>query len=301
VRALVRPSSDCALLRTLSGVELVTGTVEDRPSLDLAVSGVDAVIHSAALVKARRPEDFTVTNVQGTRNLLDAIAESGPSVRRLVFVSSLTAVGPSLDGLPVDPDANRPVTHYGRSKAAAERLVRGAAEQLRVVIVRPPMIYGPRDRETLSFFQTVASRALPQFGDGSMRTSVVYGPDAARACIRAAEADVPSGSTYFLDDGHVYVWRHMLEQIERAMGVRAIVRVGLPLPLVVVAAVASELFGRATGRAVMLTRDKLNELRGPHWVCDASAARRELGWEPEIDWTEGTRLAVDWYRAHGWL
>jgi nucleoside-diphosphate-sugar epimerase len=301
VRALVRPSSDCGHLRTLSGVELVTGAIEDRPSLDSAVSGVDAVIHAAGLVKARRPEDFVAINVQGTRNVLEAIAAHGPSVRRLVFVSSLTAVGPSLDGLPVDPDANRPVSNYGRSKAEAERLVRGVAERLSVVILRPPMIYGPRDRECLSFFKTIASRALPQFGDGRWLNSVVYGPDAARACIRAAEAEVPSGSSYFLEDGHVYVWRHMLEDIERAMGTRAIWRVGMPLPLVVVAAVGSELFGRVTGRAVMLTRDKLNELRGPHWVCDGSAARRELGWQPEVDWTEGTRLTVDWYRAHGWL
>jgi nucleoside-diphosphate-sugar epimerase len=279
----------------------VTGSVEDRASLDRAVEGTDAVIHAAALVKARRPEDFEATNVAGTRNVIDAIVARGQSVRRLVFVSSLTAVGPSYDGEPVDPTAERPVTHYGRSKARAERLCQEAASRLSVVILRPPMIYGPRDRETLSFFQTVSNRVLPQFGDGSMRTSVVYGPDAARACIRAAEAEVPSGSRYFLDDGYVYVWRHMLEDIERAANTRALVRIGLPLPLVVLAAHASELYGRLTNRAVMLTRDKLNELRGPHWVCEGSEARRALGWQPEVDWTEGTRLTVDWYRAHGWL
>jgi nucleoside-diphosphate-sugar epimerase len=301
VRALVRARSDCSHLRTLSEVELVTGAIEDRESLDRAVSGVDAVIHSAGLVKARRPEDFVATNVQGTRNLLEAIAQHGPSVRRLVFVSSLTAVGPSYDGKPVDPDANRPVNSYGRSKAQAERVVREFADRLSVVILRPPFLYGPRDRETLSFFKSIASRALPLMGDGSMLNSVVYGPDAARACIQAAEADVPSGSSYFLDDGNVYVWRHMLEDIERAMGTRAIWRVGLPIPLVAAVAFCVELFGRLTGRAVMLTRDKVKELRGLHWVCDGSAARRDLGWQPSVDWTEGTRLTVDWYRAHGWL
>jgi nucleoside-diphosphate-sugar epimerase len=301
VRALVRPTSDSAFLRTLRGVELVTGAVEDRPSLDQAVAGVDAVIHAAGLVKARRPEDFAAVNVQGTRNLLDAIVAHGSSVRRFVFVSSQTAVGPSFDGRPVDPNADRPVNAYGRSKAEAERVARERADRLQVVIVRPSFVYGPRDRETLSFFQSIASRALPMFGDGSMLTSVVYGPDAARACIRAAEADVPSGSAYFLEDGHPYVWRHMLEDIERAMGVRALWRIGLPIPVLLAVAFGVELFGRLTGRAMMLTRDKVAELRGVHWVCDGSAARRDLGWQPTVDWTEGTRLTVDWYRAHGWL
>jgi nucleoside-diphosphate-sugar epimerase len=301
VRALVRQSSDSTFLRSLAGVELVSGAIEDRASLDLAVKGVDAVVHSAGLVKARRPEDFVTTNVQGTRNLLDSILKHGPSVRRFVLVSSLTAVGPSLDGSPVAADANRPVNAYGRSKARAEQVVRDVADRLSVVIVRPSVLYGPRDRETLSFFKSIASGALPLMGDGSMLTSVAYGPEAADGCLRALEADVPSGSSYFLDDGHPYVWRHMLEDIERAMGTRALWRIGMPIPLLFAVAFGVELFGRLTGRAVMLTRDKVKELNGLHWVCDSSATRRELGWQPKIDWIEGTRLTVDWYRAQGWL
>jgi nucleoside-diphosphate-sugar epimerase len=153
----------------------------------------------------------------------------------------------------------------------------------------------------LAFFKTIASRALPLMGDGSMLSTVVYGPDAARACVQATEADVPSGSRYFLDDGNVYVWRQMMEDMERAMDTRAIWRIGVPIPLLFAVAAGVELFGRLTGRAVMLTRDKVNELNGLHWVCESSAARHDLGWQPSVDWTEGTRLTVDWYRAQGWL
>jgi nucleoside-diphosphate-sugar epimerase len=275
--------------------------VDDRASLDAAVEGVDAVIHSAGLVKAREPAEFAAVNVEGTRNLLEALVATGSTMRRFVLVSSLTAAGPSFDGKPDSPDACRPVTHYGRSKARAEEVARSYADRASVVVVRPPMIYGPRDRETFAFFQSIKQRVLPFVGTGRSRMSVIYGADAAAACIRAAEADVPSGSTYFIDDGEIYVWLSMLEEIERAMGRRALVRTGLPMAVARIGAVFSELGGKLSGKAVMFTRDKLNELAAPHWVCNSAAAQRELGWEPKVKWPEGVRLALDWYREKGWL
>lgn len=302
VVALVRRSSDTRFLSTLRGVELAYGAVEDAESVRRAMAGVDAVVHSAGLVKARDEAEFFRVNVTGTRNMLDAAKAVAPSLKRFVLVSSLAAVGPSHDGRPVPADARpAPVTRYGRSKLEAERLALAEKDALPVTVLRPPMIYGPRDRESFAFFQSVSRRFLPMLGDGTNTMSVIYASDAASACVRALDRDVPSGRAYFIDDGRVYVWREMLADVERALGVRALVRLGLPLPLVRGAALASEGLGRLTGKAVMLTRDKLNELSAPHWVCDSSEARSELGWTPEVSWAEGTRRAVAWYREHGWL
>ncbi len=133
VRALVRPRSDSKLLKTLNNVEFAPGAIEDRPSLDAAVRGVDAVVHVAGLVKARRPEEFFQVNAEGTKNLLAAAEAHAPGLRRFVYVSSLAAVGPSPDGKPVPDEASpRPVTHYGRSKLAAEQAVLGAKDRLPV-------------------------------------------------------------------------------------------------------------------------------------------------------------------------
>lgn len=301
VRALVRRTSDCSFLETLEGVELVYGAVDDRASLDEAVKGVDAVVHSAGLVKARCPEEFDRVNVGGTRNLLDALVRRGGTIRRFVHVSSQAAVGPSPGQVPVDPEQEKPVTQYGRSKAKAEHVVRAIADELPVTIIRPPMIYGPRDREALGFFKSVSQRVLPYLGDGGPWLSVIYGADAARACLRAIAADVPSGSRYFVDDGHVYFWRDLLEEIERGLGKKALVRFGLPLRFMWLVAVGTELAGKLTGKAVMLTRDKLNELAQPYWVCDSTDAQRDLDWTPEVDWPAGVRLTADWYREAGWL
>jgi nucleoside-diphosphate-sugar epimerase len=303
VRALVRPRSARNVLERLPRIEFAAGAIEDRASLDAAMDGVDAVIHVAGLVKARRPEEFFQVNTEGTKNLLAAAAARAPGLKRFVYVSSLAAVGPSPDGKPVPDDAPpRPVTQYGRSKLAAEQVVLAAKDRVPVTILRPPLIYGPRDRETLAFFTSIKNGVLPVLGDGTNTLSVVYGQDCAAACVRAATAGgLPSGRTFFVDDGAVYVWRDALAEIEKALGKRAFVRVGLPLGFVKVAAAATQLYGRVTNTAQMLTLDKVNELKQRHWVCEGAGARTELGWHPRTTWPQGVVETVDWYRRAGWL
>ena len=301
VRALVRPSSDKRALEKVGGLELVTGAVENRASLDDAVKGCDAVVHVAGLVKARSSKEFFDVNAEGTKNLLDAAIAAG-SVRRFVQVSSLAAIGPSFDGSPVADDASaHPVNHYGRSKLAGELAVLGAAERIPVTVIRPPLVYGPRDRETLAFFTSIRHGALPIVGDGRNTLSVVYGPDCAAAIVAAALSDGPSGKAYFVEDGAVYVWREALEDVERALGKRAFLRKGVPVWTLKVAAAASQTWGKITNTAHMLTLDKVNELEQRHWVCSGEGARRDLKWAPQVQWPEGVQLTAEWYRREGWL
>ena len=163
------------------------------------------------------------------------------------------------------------------------------------------MIYGPRDNETFAFFQTVSRRVLPFLGDGRNTLSIIYGADAASACVRALHADIPSGRSYFVEDGNVYVWRDMLAELERALERRALLRFSIPFSVLKGVARVSERYGRLRDQAVMLTRDKVNELAAPHWVCNGEATRTELGWAPEVEWSEGSRRAAAWYREQGWL
>lgn len=301
VRALVRATSDTRFLKTLPGVELCNGAVGDLKSLELAAQGVEAVVHAAGLVRARSPEEFHRVNAGGTENALRA-ARSAGNLRRFVLVSSVAAVGPSdHEGRPVPSDRKpRPITHYGRSKLEAERSALALSQDLPVTIVRPPAIYGPRDREILAFFKALKSRVLPYMGSAESKLSMIFGSDAAAACVSAIDADVPTGSRYFVDDGSVYTFSDLVHAAESAFGKRAWLRFPLPKRVIWTAALASEVYGRATRRAVMLTRDKCNELF-EQWVCDSSAAQRELGWQPRVSLEHGMRLTVDWYRQAGWL
>lgn len=302
VRALVRKTSNTEFLKSLEHVELTYGSVEDRESVVAAADGVEAIVHAAGLVKARGPEEFRRVNTEGTENVLAAALQHKGGIRRFVLVSSQAAGGPSdAAGTPVCVGREtEPVTHYGRSKLAAERAVLERKDDLPVTVIRPPAIYGPRDQEILVFFKAVNSGVLPLTNPLGARYSMIYGADCAAACIRAVDADVPSGSTFYVEDGEPVTFEAMIQAVEEALGKRAWMRLPLPKPVVRTAALFSELYGKATDSAVMLTRDKCNELFN-QWVCDGTAAREQLGWAPRVTFAEGVKLTADWYRKAGWL
>lgn len=301
VVALVRKSSNRKFLSTLKNVELAEGAVEDKAAVDKAMKGVDAVVHSAGVVKAKNEAEFRATNTQGTINLLEAALEHAPNLKRFVHVSSLEACGPSLDGNPVPLNQEHPVTAYGRSKLAAEKEVLSRKDKLPVVILRPAAIYGPRDVEILEAFKAASKRQYPVIGNGAMLGCYTYGPDCARACIRAIEADIPSGNIYFVDDGEpLPMARAMGEILPEALGTSAIVKVGVPLSVLRLASLGVEAYGKMRGKAVMLTREKAAML-SHHWVCESEKTRKDLDWKPEVTFREGTRLTARWYREQGWL
>lgn len=300
VRLLLRSTSSRRFLNFPH--EPVIGDVCEPESLPDAVSGVDVVIHTAGLVKARGEAEFYWVNALGTAYLLEAIAEENPYLQRFVYVSSLAAHGPSPNGRPRPVDARpRPVTAYGRSKLAGEDFTRRSPLAARSVIFRPPVIYGPRDPALVPFFKLARYRIAPLLMGGKNRISIIYVEDAARAIVQAAtaEADV-GGKTYTLDDGQTYSWRDLLEAVERAVGRRAL-RVNSPVWLFQVAALVCESFGAVTRRPVSLTRDKVREMAQRHWVCHHADLARDLGWKPSVLIGEGARRTADWYRQHGWI
>lgn len=302
VRALVRKSSNKKFLESLKNVELVYGAVDDAESCIEATKGVTGIIHAAGLVKARSSEEFRQVNTEGTENLLLGAQQAG-TVKRFVFVSSQATAGPSdANGTPVRVgEETSPVTAYGRSKLAAERILLAAKSTVPITILRPPAIYGPRDNEILIFFKAVRSGVLPLTNPLDAKYSMIYGPDCAAACIRALDTDLESGTILFVDDGQPVTFREMIERVEVALGKKAWVRLPLPQALVKGAAAVTELYGKATNQAVMLTRDKCNELHAPGWVCDGSEARKVLGWNPQVQFAEGVKLTAAWYKQEGWL
>ncbi len=297
VRALARSRARTEALGR-PDVEWVPGDLADAAALREAVRGVTVVYHVAGLIAARSDLEYFAVNRDATERLLRAASEADASTR-FVLVSSLAAAGPSRRGQPLGEDAEpRPVTAYGRSKLAGEQVVRQGS--LPWTIIRPPAVYGPRDREMFRLFRAATLGVAPLPGDGSQELSLVYGPDLAEAIARAGIADAAVGRTYFAAHPETLTAADVARTIAAASGKRVrLLRIPAPVArgvLQITGAVA-----RLADRATVLNPDKANEFLQPAWTCRPDAIERDLGWRAAHDLEAGARATVEWYRAHGWL
>lgn len=297
VTCLVRRPALAERLGWGDDVRLVRGDLNDAEALRHGCSGADIVFHVAGTIAARDAVEFMATNRDGTANVLEAAVDN--KVGRFVLVSSLAAAGPTAPGHPIDetrPPA--PVTDYGRSKLAAEVLVR--ATPVPWTIVRPPVVYGEWDRGTLKIFQLAKRGVVPVFGDGSQELSVIHAEDLARALIAAATAPAAAGRLYFAAHPEATTSRDLVRACGRALGTAPRI---VPVPPFVARAVlwVAGALAHLAGRATLLSADKGNEYLAPAWTCRSDAITRDTGWRAGIGLDAGLRRAADWYREVGWL
>ena len=299
VIAGVRKSADLSLLKDLD-IELRYGDITQPESLPAMVRGVDYVIHNAGLVKAKKRETFFAVNEEGTRNLCEAVLAHNPKARKLVCISSLAAAGPSANREPIkESDPPNPITVYGESKLAGERVALTYADRLNVAVVRPPGVYGPGDKEIFGFFQAVYRGIRPAVGDTSRKLQLVHVDDLVRGIYLATITATESGAIYFICEKDAYAFRDLVGHLRAASGRRTI---PVPIPGALFRAIAavSEFAFKLVGATPMLTREKADELLAT-WEIDTSKARTELGYESAIPFPEGARRTYEWYCKKGWL
>ncbi|WP_207461660.1 NAD-dependent epimerase/dehydratase family protein [Azospirillum sp. SYSU D00513] len=267
--------------------ELVFGGLDDPAALGRLVRGADAVVHAAGLIKAPSLDGFMAVNRDGSRRLGEAVARFAPDAR-LVVVSSLAAREPGLSG-------------YAASKRAGEEAAVEAFGGGNWVVLRPPAIYGPGDRETLTVFRAARAPIVPLFHGPESRVCLIHADDAA-AAVAALCAGGPSARVYELSDERRegYGWREVIEAAARAVGSSPRL---LPVPGALVHAAASLSGGaaRLTGRTAMLTPGKAREMLHPDWSSEAGRQPSPAIWQPRVRLDEGFRDTVAWYRAAGWL
>jgi nucleoside-diphosphate-sugar epimerase len=298
VRALVRPTADVSLLRGL-GAELVPGDLAAEDALRQGADGAEVVFHLAAATAARDEAAYQRANAEGTRAVVRSLLAAGSVPRRLVYLSSYAACGPTVGGRPrrVD-DLPQPITAYGRSKLAGERaLDEAAAAGVETVAVRAPAVYGPRGRELLPYFRLVARGLAPAPGGPPRSLHLVYAPDLALAVARAACS--PTG-TFAVAEPAVHAWPHVVGEMARALGRRPL-KLALPPALVRAAAALTEGAGALLGRPVAFNREKAEEMLAEGWVCDLEGSEALLPPERATPLAEGMERTVRWYRTEGWL
>ena len=289
VTALVRRPGGC-----VDGVREWVHGGADFDGLDEAWPAelcADCVIHLAARVHVMRDESpdpdaaFDATNVAGTLRLAEAARKHG--VRRILYASSIKAVGESDGGAPLSeimhPD---PQDAYGRSKLRAEQqLVRfGASAGLDVVVVRPPLVYGPSVRANFLRMMDAVARGIPlPLGSVSARRSIVYVDNLADAMLQCATDPRAAGECFHVADDDAPSVTGLLRLVGDALGKPARL---LPVPAALLRAL-----GKLTGRSAAIDR-----LTGSLQL-DTGRIKRVLGWQPPYTTRQGLEATAAWYRS----
>lgn len=297
VRALVRPTSDARHCRAL-GAEVVVADPMDAPAIAAALQDVSVVFHLAAATRARNERAYERANVGLTATLM-AAAAAAAEPPRVVYLGSLAAVGPTRDGGPVGEDESpRPLTAYGRTKLEAERIVLGT-EAVAALVLRPPAVYGPRDRDLLTFFRMAARGVMPLPAGPDRPVQLIHVRDLVDA-LRVAGDSTLRSRVYHVAEPAIRPWSTVVSMIARAVGTTPL-RVPVPRAALWLAAALSEGFARVTGRATIFNRDKVRELLARGWLCTTERAERELGFRATIPLDQGIAETAHWYRTEGWL
>ena len=293
VRALGRKLLDPSLFP--NGTELGIVDVLDREAIQRELSGVDTVVHMAALLHVVNPPpslavEYERVNVGGTRNVLTGAATAG--VRRLVLFSTIAVYGYGSGAILDESSTPAPTTPYGVSKLEAERvaLAESAADRVPLTtVLRLGAVYGSRVKG--NYRRLVHSLARGLFvgvGDGRNRRTLVYERDAARAAVAAATHAAAAGRIFNVTDGEFHTVREIVDAIGHALG-RGPRRFSIPTATARFAAGLIEDAFRISGRSAPLGRATIDKFV-EDVAIDGSLITREIGFHPDFDlergWTE---------------
>lgn len=336
VRAMVRAGANLdnladALAQPSGRPELAHATLADVDAMTAAFDGADVVYHVAGLTAAFTREEFARANAVGVANVLAALRNAPRRPRRLVYVSSLMAAGPS------HPEVARREHHaprvgftlYGDSKLDGEKLVFAAARagDVEAVIVRPPAVYGPRDGDMLQMIRSAKFGVIAQPGLRPAWMSFIHALDLVDGIARAGARGrpIPRDGEHVLDDrgcpfdhvpedpshpvgAGIYYFTDGQRSTVVGFGRAAAAALGrralaLPMPRAAVWTVAgiNHAIGKLRGKAPALTLDKARGSMAPGWWCDDSKAVRELDYVPQWPLARGLEHTVAWARAAGRL
>jgi len=300
-----------ALIRTrkrwLEGlpVECISGDVRSVESIREPLSKVDTFIHCAALLTGSTQEELDRVNVDSTLAVVrEAVAQG---VETIVVLSSLAALGPSSGGQPVDDDhVANPVSMYGESKRRMEEALRTLdLGSSRLIVIRPPAVYGPREEHIFQFFKAANLRVSPLLGQSKNGLfSIVHVDDLVKGIAQAAAMDVsvfgPGSLDFFLLSGPKPVtWAELIASTQQAVGHSTLALPIAPFVLRFLGTILETVSG-ALGQSTMLNREKAYEL-SLEWVCSHKKASSIFHYKPTKELQSGVLETVSWYRKHKWM
>jgi nucleoside-diphosphate-sugar epimerase len=267
----------------------VVGQFSQPEKLCELVRGADLVIHCAGAIKARGRADFHDANAENVERLIQACAATD-SRPRFILLSTLAAREPGISA-------------YAGSKQAGEELAGALRDALAsLTVLRPPAVYGPGDRETLTFFQLLQRGFAVAPKQPGARLSLIHVEDLVECIARLAASESPPEGVFEVGDpvAEGYSWPELIAAGEAAVGRRAR-HIALPRPVASALGATIAAASGLAGVAPMLSRDKAAELFHPDWVVHDRRLQAALGCWPQTGIERGFAETVAWYRARSWL
>lgn len=288
-------------------IRFVVFDYDDPAAMARALSGAmpgekwDYIIYNLGATKVRRYADFNRINYEYLRTFTGALHATDMVPDRLLYISSLSVLGPhdTKDYAPMDENLiPQPDTRYGASKLKAELWL--ATSRIPYVVLRSTGVYGPRDHDYFLMLKSLEKGV--DFGVGMRRQllTFIYVDDLARAAYDAAEK-AQKNETYIVSEPRAYSQKEFRRLAMRALKRRFAAVIRVPLWMLKAVCVVAERIGALRGKPATLNSDKYRILRQRNWNCSVKKAADEFGFATEIDLEKGLELSVKWYKEQGWL
>ena len=305
VTAAIRPGSNLARLGD-PRVRLLELPLHDEAAATALLRETgrfDRVIHNAGVTKAFSRQEYEDGNCGHTRRLVHALQLSDTVPGMFLFVSSLAALGAAPAGAERIGSSQipAPLTPYGDSKRATELFLESLAPHFPWTVVQPTAVYGPWERDILTFIRLMQKGLELTIGRRPQRLSFVHASDVAQAIFCTLESPAALHRKFIITDGKDYHTADLGAAVRQALGRKSTLRLRLPLTLVRGVAGIAEEIGRRQNRPSPLSRDKMPELAAENWHCDVSPLFSETGFRPKFDLYSGMADTIGWYREQGWL
>ncbi len=303
VVCIVRKTSDTRLLEALGG-QIRHADLSDPKSLKDATKGVDAICHLAAYYTFNgKKEIYHSINVKGTHTLIEAALENG--VKRFLYCSSTEATGP-VEELPgTEEDKPNPQYDYGKSKLAAEEVVRKHAKMgLDYTIIRPSGIYGPRNINDVSYWMitSFAKNSIATLfivGSGDNLVQFVHVKDVAKAFALALESgDASIHQTYIVSDEKAYSYNQVYGMLAELSGRKA-PKLHLPKLLAKLLIAPIQAVNKVIGNYNFLYNASTIEAVSVDRAYSIEKIKSELGFKPDYGLHSGLEEAINWYKDNG--
>ena len=303
VRVLLRGGAVSPWLQGLP-IEHAQADFQDAPALAKALVGVDIIFHVGGVTKAVKVEEYIEGNVASTKALLEAACSGrgASGVRRFVLVSSHAMIGPvkSAKDASDEDDIPCPVEAYGRAKMTAELVARSYSHRIPITIIRPPTVYGPRDKDCLELFKMIKKGVNLYYGNAKKHMSIIYVRDLVQGMILAAASPKACNRAYFLCNDASLTWRELQTAIKHTMKKRAL-GIYLPAFTTSIAAFFGEIIMKLTKKPLIVNREKAKLGRPRYWIASNKRARAELRFDPKTDLADGLAETYMWYKENKWL